>query len=178
VWDQHWVDKVDPNVVVLLAGRWEVVTRTWHGQWTNITDPAFAAYVKSQLEFTVKLLGSTGARVVLMTAPCYDSGDQPNGTPWPEDSPKRLATYNDLLSEVAAENPNTVSVFNLDALVCPGGQYQEFIGDVQVRQSDGVHFTITGGKYLGPYIWPTLVKLGREQMAARAKSATTTTGAP
>ena len=37
VFDRDWVDKVDPNVVMLLAGRWEVVTRTYQGKWTNIT---------------------------------------------------------------------------------------------------------------------------------------------
>ena len=37
-------------MVVLLAGRWEVVDREYQGTWTNILHPAFAAYVKSQLE--------------------------------------------------------------------------------------------------------------------------------
>ena len=49
VWDRDWVDQYDPDVVVLLAGRWEVRTRVYDGQWTNIIEPDFAAYVKRQL---------------------------------------------------------------------------------------------------------------------------------
>ena len=36
VWDRDWIDQYDPDVVVLLAGRWEVHTRVYDGQWTNI----------------------------------------------------------------------------------------------------------------------------------------------
>jgi hypothetical protein len=37
---------------------------------------------------------------------------------------------------------------------------------VQVRQSDGVHFTFDGGDVFASGIWPTVVRLGRQQMAA------------
>ena len=40
------MNAVKPNVVVLLAGRWEVVDREYQGTWTNILHPTFAAYVK------------------------------------------------------------------------------------------------------------------------------------
>ena len=68
-WDRSWVGSDDPDVVILLAGRWEVHTRTYQGKWTDITQPAFAAYVKHQLTYTVDLASAKGARVVLMTAP-------------------------------------------------------------------------------------------------------------
>jgi len=40
---------VKPNLVVLLAGRWEVVDRLYEGRRTNILHPAFAAYLKQAL---------------------------------------------------------------------------------------------------------------------------------
>jgi peptidoglycan/LPS O-acetylase OafA/YrhL len=168
VWDRDWVDQFDPNVVVLLAGRWEVRTRVYDGKWTNIDEPGFAAYVKRQLAFTVRFSSAKGAKVVLMTAPCYDHGEQPNGEPWPTDTPQRVDTYNRLVKEVAAEYPTTASVIDLHGMVCPGGQFEQDIDGVQVRSSDGVHFPDTGSAapYLDPRILPTLEKIGREQMAA------------
>ncbi|HEX3948167.1 MAG TPA: acyltransferase family protein, partial [Acidimicrobiales bacterium] len=168
VWDKSWVDSDDPDVVVLLAGRWEVHTRVYQGRWTSITQPAFAAYVKHQLAYTVDLASAKGARVVLMTAPCYDHGEQSDGQPWPTNLPQRVDTYNRLVEEVAAENPTKATVFDLHALSCPGGKYQEFIDGIQVRTPDGIHFIQSGAgaPYLEPRILPTIAKIGRQQMAA------------
>ena len=139
------------------------------GQWTNITEPDFAAYVKRQLAYTVDFASAKGAKVVLLTAPCYDHGEQPNGQPWPTDTPARLDAYNRLVDEVAAENPTKATAVNLDAMVCPSGQFEQDIDGVQVRSSDGVHFPSTGAAapYLDPKILPVLERIGREQMASR-----------
>ena len=47
-WATQWTQDraVHPNVVVVGAGRWEVVDRLYQGKWTNILKPPFAAYVK------------------------------------------------------------------------------------------------------------------------------------
>lgn len=164
IW-RHQIATRRPNVVMILAGRWEVVNRTYRGEWTNIEDPVYAAYVKHQLEMAVRIAVSGGSRVVLLTAPCYDTGEQPDGQPWPEDSPARLAIYNHIVRQVAASSPD-VSVINFNAMACPGGHYEEFVDGQQVRMSDGVHFTLTGGNVFAPKIWPIVVRMGREQMAA------------
>ena len=83
---------------------------------------------------------ASGAHMVLLTAPCYSSGEQPDGSPWPEDSPARLRAYNDQLYTVAAEYPAQVSVVNLNAMMCPGGRFEPVIDGVTVRAPDGVHF--------------------------------------
>ena len=60
---EQWTNEMStfhPNVVALLAGRWEDVDRVYKGRWTNILDPSFARYVKSQLEATSNLVTSTG----------------------------------------------------------------------------------------------------------------------
>jgi peptidoglycan/LPS O-acetylase OafA/YrhL len=169
---ESWIQKFDPNVVMVLAGRWEVSNRTYHGKWTNILHPKFAAYVKRQLEFAVKVAASRGAKVVFLTAPCYDSGEQPNGDPWPADSIQRVKIYNNLLKEVVAQNAGTATLVNLFSMVCPNGKYEEFIHNVQVREPDGIHFTIQGGAFLAPRIWPTVVEAGRAQMKAAIKTNT------
>jgi hypothetical protein len=75
-----------------------------------------------------------------MTAPYYDSGEQPNGQPEPQDSPTRVRDYNRLVDEVAASNPFTTTMFNLNALVCPDGRFTSTVDGVLVRAPDGVHF--------------------------------------
>jgi hypothetical protein len=167
LWPHLWAQDIagyQPNVVMILVGRWEVTNRTYEGRWTNIEDPAYAAYVKQQLEEAVAVAGSTGAHVVLLTAPCYDSGEQPDGDPWPEDSASRLAIYNGIVKKVAAASAGT-SLINLNALACPGGQYEQDINGVQVRRADGVHFTESGGNAFAPVIWPEVFAWGNQQRA-------------
>jgi peptidoglycan/LPS O-acetylase OafA/YrhL len=170
-WPYQWLNAMAvtrPNVVVLLAGRWEVVDREYEGKWTNILHPAFAAYVKHQLELTSDLVTASGSHMVYLTAPCTDEGEQPDGSPWPEDNPARLAVYNRLVREVAAEHPKTDSVVDLNAAVCPGGHYSSKVNGVTVRRSDGVHFTVPGGVYLAHVLMPAIVASGRAQAAAAA----------
>ncbi len=166
-WPARWraeIVKDDPNVVMILAGRWEVSNRTYDGRWTNIEDPTYAAYVRRELMDAVHLAGSGGATVVLMTAPCYDTGEQPDGQPWPEDSRARLAIYNHIVRDVAASIPGT-SLLDFNAMACPDGQYEEYMGGRQVRLADGIHFTFTGGDAFASRIWPYILRLGHEQMA-------------
>ena len=178
-WPYQWLSAmsvVKPNVVVLLAGRWEVVDRKYKGSWTNILHPSFAAYVKRQLELASNLVTGSGSNLVFLTAPCTDEGEQPDGAPWPEDDPARLAEYNKLLYQVAARHPKTDSVVDLDAAVCPGGKFTTSLDGVAIRSSDGVHFTDEGGAFLAKDLMPAIVAAGRAQMAASASTTTTTTG--
>ena len=175
-WPYQWLSamgEVHPNVVVLLAGRWEVVDREYQGRWTNILNPTYAAYVKSQLDKASIVVTSTGAHMVFLTAPCTDEGEQPDGSPWPEDSAARLNAYNRLVREVAAEHPQTDTVVDLDAAACPGGKFTVSLDGVAVRRSDGIHFTVAGGELLAPVIMPPIVAAGRAQMDGSAAPAST-----
>jgi peptidoglycan/LPS O-acetylase OafA/YrhL len=168
-WPYQWLNAMSvtrPNVVALLAGRWEVVNREYQGKWTNILDPTFAAYVKHQLELTSALVTAAGVHMVFLTGPCTNEPPSPDGQAWPEDNPARLAEYNKLVREVAAEHPTTDSVVDLNADVCPGGQYTTTVDGVAIRRTDGVHFTNAGGLVLGPKIMPAIIASGRAQMAA------------
>ena len=107
--------------------------------------------------------------MVFLTAPCTDEGEQPDGAPWPEDNPARLAVYNKLVRQVAAAHPTTDSVVDLFGAACPKGKYARTVHGVAIRQaSDGVHFTVAGGQYLAPLLMPAIVAAGRAQMAASA----------
>ena len=171
-WPALWrgdLDQFHPNVVVVLAGRWEVHDRLIGRQWLHIGEPAFDADLKQSLEEAVQVGTSTGALMVLMTSPCFDSGEQGNGQPWPEDSLVRLNQYNAIVREVAAEHPSTVQVDDLGGQLCPGGVFTTDFNGVQVRDGDGVHIAPTpaAGQWLDVHVLPDVVKIGRLQIAGR-----------
>ena len=151
----------------MLAGRWEVDDRMIDGRWMHIGQPAFDADLQSSLEQAVDVATSTGALMVMMTSPCFDSGEQDNGLPWPEDSATRLAEYNAMVRQVAAQHPSTVKVLDFDALICPGGQFTTSFNGIQVRDGDGVHIvpTAAAGQWLDARVLPAVIKVGRLQMA-------------
>jgi len=166
IW-RHAVATFHPEVVAILAGRWEVHNLLVDGRPVNITQPAFQAQVAAGLTRAVRIAGADGARVVLMTQPCSSSGERPDGRPWPEDAPGRIATYNGIVREVARATGSTV--LDLFSMVCPGGNYEQSIDGVTVRSPDGVHFALQSGPFLAPRVFPVLVTEGRlaEQTTAQ-----------
>ncbi len=132
-----------PDVVLVAAGRWEVQSRrpAPGSPWTDLSRPADRRYVQAQLRLAASIALSGGARVALATAPCFSSGEQPDGAPWPEDRPSRLREYNTLVRTVAAGiGGRAAAVVDLDAMVCPGGRFATSIGGTIVRAPDGVHY--------------------------------------
>ncbi len=186
-WPALWkgdLEQLRPNVVVVLAGRWELMDRLIAGHWLHIGEPVFDAQLRQSLEQAVQVGTSTGALVVLMTAPCFSSGEQDNGAPWPEDSATRLALYNQMVRSVAAEHPTTVQVDDLGGQLCPGGRYSTFLDGIQIRDGDGVHIvpTAAAGDWLDTKVLPDVVSVGRLQMAGEellpSASSTTSSSAP
>jgi hypothetical protein len=173
-WPNQWQAALaadHPSVAVVLAGRWEIVDRVYDGAWTNILQPAFAQYAKRQLELASSLITSTGANVVFMTAPCANEGKGPDGVPYPESDPRRLAVYNRLVRQVVAEHPKTDKLIDLDAIVCPEGRFAANYRGVKIRTVDGIHFTQLAGVVLGPALMPAVVDWGRAELARVQKTA-------
>jgi peptidoglycan/LPS O-acetylase OafA/YrhL len=148
------------DVVMILVGRWETMDRVHNGKWTHLGDPSFDEYVRGELERTVGIAASGGARVVLATAPYNRRGERPDGGLWPEDESDRIDRWNALLREVAAEYPDTVQLIELGARLCPGGHFTKTVGDIAVR-SDGVHLTPQGARWLAPWLLPQLAAAAR-----------------
>jgi peptidoglycan/LPS O-acetylase OafA/YrhL len=164
----HEVATFHPDVVAILAGRWEVHNLKVGFRTVNITQRAFQAEIASGLTEAVDIGKARGGNVVLMTQACADSGERPDGQPWPEDSARRLAIYNGIVRAVAARTG--ASVLDLDAMVCPGGRYSQSIDGVTVRQPDGVHFATSSGAFLAPRIFSVLIAEGRAAQAFRGRS--------
>ncbi len=167
---RKWVDAYNPDVVVYVA-RGETFDQEMGGQWQNLGQPAFDSYLASRYRQAVDVLGSRGASVVLATSPYYDSGDSPAGTPWPEDDPARVALDNQTMREVATGTPvgvdgSRVYVFDLNAVVSPDHGFSPTVNQINVRCTDGVHFTRSGGIFVGQRLAPELAALGQAHATA------------
>jgi hypothetical protein len=54
-----------------------------------------------------------------------------------------------------------VYVFDLNQVVDPSGKYSPTIGPYNIRCNDGVHFSQSGGEYVGLRLLPDLLVLGQ-----------------
>ncbi len=176
------VEAFHPDVVMLADGEYEVRDQLVGTTWTHIGAPAFDTAELSALRYAVKALGSTGATVVLLTAPYYHQLEQNNGAAWPEDDPKRVDRYNTMLRQVAGESGSGVVVANLNGRLDPAGQYAQNVSGVNVRFADGIHVTPDGAKLVSPWILARVADLGNANRAAHTapgpSAPTSTTGAP
>jgi hypothetical protein len=170
-----------PDVVVIAAGRWEVLSRRASpgGPWQDITQPADEEYVQDQLGLAIAAASSRGALVAVATAPCFSTGEQPNGSPWPEDGAARLAAYNRAVREAVHTHRGTALVLDLGSTVCPDGRFHQSLDGATVRAPDGIHYpffsvaapsradpdtvaeTISFGRWTAIRLMPTLIRAGR-----------------
>jgi len=167
---RKWVDAYNPDVVLYLA-RGETFDQQVGGGWQNIGQAAFDSVLVDRYRQAVSVLGSKGASVVLLTTPYYDSGTSPAGTPWPEDAPARVTADNATMRQVAATTPagadgSRVYVYDLNAQVSPDHAFSPTVDQINVRCTDGVHFTRSGGIYVGQRLAPELAALGQAHAGA------------
>jgi hypothetical protein len=175
---RKWVDAYNPDVVLYLA-RGETFNQEVNGSWQNLGQASFDSYVANRYREAVSVLGSKGATVVLMTSPYYDSGTSPSGGPWPEDAPARVQIDNSTIRQVASTSTTgsgtstdgKVYVYDLNTVVDPGNKYDASIGQVNIRCGDGVHFSASGGIYVGLHLMPDLVALGQDHALASSGGA-------
>ncbi len=156
-WPIRWSTQVgrdQPDVAVLIIGRWETVDRVNEGRWTHIGDPAFDAYLNGELERALNILGSTGVRVIVATVPYSRGGEKPDGRLYPEDQPDRVNQWNTMLRNTVSHHAG-VQILDLNKKLCPDGVYTAKVDGIKVR-SDGVHLTPEGVKWLTPWLEESL----------------------
>jgi peptidoglycan/LPS O-acetylase OafA/YrhL len=162
-WPTRWpqlVRRVQPRAVMVLF-RLDTVDHRLSGRWVHVGDPGFDCVLSSRLVRAAAALSATGRPVIFLTSPYFSTGEQANGSGWPEDTPSRVDDYNALLARVAAQFPGVVHVVDLNRIVSPGGHYARTIGSTVVRWVDGVHFTYAGDAYVLPRLLPAIEQLGR-----------------
>ncbi len=156
-WPSRWRSEIavdQPDAILLIVGRWETVDRVNEGRWTHIGDPAFDAYLTSELRQAVDILSSTGAPLTVANLPYSRRGEQPDGSLYPEDQPDRVKQWNTLLGKTIGQRAG-VRVLDLNKKLCPAGVYTAKVDGIQVR-SDGVHLTDEGVQWLTPWLEKSL----------------------
>jgi hypothetical protein len=149
----------DPDVVVLLYDRWELMDRKLDGVYQHVGQASFDGYLAGQLDQAVRIAAGRGAMVVLLTAPYTHRAEAPDGGLYPEDQPSRVDAWNALVRKVAAAHPGSAMVLDLNRLVCPDGQFTWRVGGMRVR-SDGLHFTPAGvQRLIAPWLLPQLATI-------------------
>jgi len=158
-WPARWAQRVShakPDVVLLIIGRWETVDRVNEGKWTHAGDPAFDGYLGGELRRALDILGATGARVVVTTAPYNRRGEQLDGSLYPEDEPDRVDDWNKLLRRIVGER-KFATVLDLNEKLCPNGVYTNKVDGIKMRM-DGLHPTPDAVKWLTPWLEDALRK--------------------
>lgn len=156
-WPARWLQRIKhdrPDTVLLMIGRWELVDRMYDGQWTHVGDSDYDDHLSAELKQALGILGSTGARVVVTTAPYNRRGEKADGSLYPEDQPARADRWNKLLRQAGAGYPN-VSVLDLNKKLSPGGYYTNRVDGIRMR-SDGVHPTPEAVEWLTPWLADSL----------------------
>ncbi len=164
-WAPAWradVAAFRPDVSVVLV-RLDVADHWFEGHWTHLGDPDYDAYLSGQVRTAIQTLAARGGKVVLLTSPYFDTGEQPDGTPWPEDDPARVDELNAVLTSAATLYPGQAYVINLNRLVDPSGAYQADVDGVDVRFSDGIHWTFQGDFWLAPQLLRALRRIALSQ---------------
>jgi hypothetical protein len=73
-WPLRWrktVDEHQPAVAVVMVGAWDVVDHRIDGEILPVGTEPWVAFMTRQLDTATGVLSARGARVVLMTSPCF-----------------------------------------------------------------------------------------------------------
>jgi hypothetical protein len=150
-WTEHWaaeLDRFDPDVVVILTTIWDVSRRRrveWGPDWVGPGDARFDRWARAEWQAAARLLGSRGARVVWLTAPCAAEAARS----------ERLA-YGARHYAPGLARPG-VDVVDLAAHVCPGGRFSDTIDGVAGSRPDGLHFSDPGADAVAAWLGPQLL---------------------
>jgi peptidoglycan/LPS O-acetylase OafA/YrhL len=156
-WPSRWSQRIKharPDAVLLMIGRWEIVDRMHDGDWAHVGEEDYDAYLRGELGRAMDVVASTGAHVVVTTAPYSRRTEQSDGSLYPEDDPDRTDDWNELLRDVADGRPN-VTVLDLNQKLGPRGVYTNRVDGIRLR-TDGVHPTPEAVAWLAPWLLDAL----------------------
>ena len=167
-WPADWANAVksaNPGLVLLMAGAWETVDHVVDGRVLEVGSKEYSDFLRSELAEATRVLTAGGARLGLVTVPCYQ---EPDGGMYGPDlarqrnDPKRIAWINSVYRQYAADHPDEVSLVALDGLLCTAeGKARAQVAGLRAKdvRYDGVHFTEAGAKA----VWPLLAALVKDE---------------
>lgn len=134
-----------PDVVITHVSPWDVTDRRIpgvnDGDWTNIGEPVFDDYARSEYRAAIELLTSGGAELLIL------EGAPLNRELTAQNDPARITALNDLVAELADEAGPDVRMVDYPGWVGPVGSDQELS-----RRDDGVHISDSGLVEIVPWL--------------------------
>jgi hypothetical protein len=155
-WREIWpayVTALDPDIVVVMIGAWEVLDHRVAGDDIRFGTPEWDDLIGTALAGAADAAASNGAPVVFFDVACMGGTASNPGTTARRD-PQRVAAVNRLIDELAGTRAD-VTIANLSAVVCPDGIDDLEIDGTPVRY-DGVHFTANGADLVWPWVFEQL----------------------
>jgi hypothetical protein len=150
------VSSLDPDVVVMVLGAWDVFDVVVDGVELDAGTAEHSARFEASLRDAVEIAAAQGAAVVLFDVPCFAEPDHSvqGSTSPPRNDPARGAALNVVIRAVAEELGATVLPYH--DLLCDGDEPRLLDGEA-VRY-DGVHFRWEGGVESrgGRFVWQWL----------------------
>ena len=165
-WSRTWpslLDRVRPDVIVMLSTIWDVGARQrdeWGPNYLDEGDAPFDQFTIDEWGRAADLLASRGARVVWLTSPCTA-----------QDGLTTKARYANANYLPALVRAHAVVGVDLSAHVCPGGAFTDRLGTVDGGRPDGVHFSDPGADWVAAWLGPRLADpyLQSDQSPARVR---------
>jgi SGNH domain (fused to AT3 domains) len=147
----------NPQVVLWLS-TWETADRIVDGRFYPFGTPAADAVLLQKLDEARATLTSGGARLVMLTvAPHAVHSDTTSGDDSVDDA--KYLHLDALFRLFAAQHPESVTVVDLAAIVCPTGPpCAEYVDGVRLRPHDGGHFAGDGPAWVAPRLLDAVMR--------------------
>ena len=154
-WPLRWrktVEEYQPNVAVVLVGAWDVVDHRINGDVLPVGTPAWRTYMTERLDTATEVLAARGARVVLLTSPCFGQPESGlSGIPERSDA-ARVQDLNQVFRTYARAHPTRISILDLHGFLCPHGRFAPTVRGVAARDPDGTHLSPGGAKVVWQWL--------------------------
>jgi hypothetical protein len=166
-WSDSWAELIrreQAQVVVAFWGAWDMYDRRVGGEVLRWGTNGLDRFLTSELDHAVTVLASTGARVVLLTAPYFDPPDLASRADRYQSlfEHDRVDHWNDLLRGVAQSHTDSVTVVDLHTYLAPHGELLTSIAGVENIRSDGIHFSPQGADVVARWLSPKIVRFANE----------------
>ncbi|MBW2275024.1 MAG: acyltransferase [Deltaproteobacteria bacterium] len=154
-----WLEEFRPEVVVVLSGGWDIRWRElpeWGGK-RLIGDPVFDEWLYGQYNELLDFFRDYDVPIVWLTTPCRVS---PMGLTTGHFDPKRTRHLNDhIVSRLGEERAGEMLLVDLDAELCPGGEYTRSLHGIEDFRRDGIHLSKAAKLWVGTWLGEQLLAM-------------------
>lgn len=166
-WSSSWAELIQREQargVVAFWGAWDMYDWRVTGEVLRWGTPELDRFLTSELDHAVTVLASTGARVVLLTAPYFEQPDLLTRVDRYQSlfERGRADHWNELLRGVAQAHADVVTVVDLHAYLAPHGELLGSIAGVDNIRTDGIHFSPQEADVVARWLSPKIVRFANQ----------------